>query len=571
MSDEPLALDEQEASGEEGTELTAEQKAFNRLKEVIRLEKQEVGSLRLKLGITVPRDVIDERLTEQFAELRRDAAIPGFRKGHAPIRLVEKRFATDVGDQLKGQLIGSSYLAAVEKEDLKPLGDPLVWCKVKEERSTEGGGSRQIESDKLLPIDRALEHIILPKEGPLTFSCEVELKPQFELPNQNDIPVNRPRITVDDGDVEDELRRLRAFRGTFQPVEDGPIALDDLIYADTKMTVGQDVLLQEQNLDLAARDLRIKGIPLIGLGEALEAKERNAVVVFEAPVPDDHEDIDLRGKKARFEFTIKEIKRLALPPIDGEFLEGVGFDSEDDLRASLKRALEARVAQAVQDKMHEQVADYLIAKTTVEIPAGLSQRQTDRSVARRMIEMYRAGIPEAEIRKAVDEMKVKAHDQVVRDLKLYFILEKIAEERKVEVSEEQLNSAISLIAQRTGKRFDRVRDELSKGDGLSTLYVQIRDQKVLEDLLTTAAITDTEVPKKRAAKKSEVPAVPAVTPARSLSAPKTEAARRTAAPEVATRKAPPKTLKKTAAPKASGEKKTTKKPSPKKTARKKST
>ena len=147
--------------------------------------------------------------------------------------------------------------------------------------------------------------------------------------------------------------------------------------------------------------------------------------------------------------------------------------------------------------MREQIGEYLLEKTKLDIPEGLSQRQTDRSLARRRISMYQAGMPETEIEKQMDALQAQAHDQSVRDLKLFFILEKIAEVREVEVSEEQLNAAIAQIAQQSRKRFDRVRDELSKGQGLSTLYLQLRDQRVLVGLLKEAKVTETEGPKKK--------------------------------------------------------------------------
>ncbi|MCH7925912.1 MAG: hypothetical protein IIC51_10305, partial [Planctomycetes bacterium] len=89
------------------------------------------------------------------------------------------------------------------------------------------------------------------------------------------------------------------------------------------------------------------------------------------------------------------------------------------------------------------------------------------------------------------------------DLKLYCILEKIAEEREIDVPEEQINAAIAQIARRTNKRFDRVRDELSKGDGLTTLYLQIRDQQVIDRLLEDAEITEIEGPKKKTKPKAK--------------------------------------------------------------------
>jgi trigger factor len=192
-----------------------------------------------------------------------------------------------------------------------------------------------------------------------------------------------------------------------------------------------------------------------------------------------------------------------LPPIDEEFVRSWGFDSEEELRAAYRSRLESRLDETIKEAMCEQIAQYLLDQTKLDIPQGLSQRQTDRSVDRRRMQMYQAGIAEVEIAKRVDQMRAKAHDQVERDLKLYFILEKIADEKDIDVTEEQLNGAIAMIAAQTGKRFDRVRDELSKGNGLMSLYVQLRDERVLEQLLQDAQITETEGPEKKGARKDK--------------------------------------------------------------------
>lgn len=181
--------------------------------------------------------------------------------------------------------------------------------------------------------------------------------------------------------------------------------------------------------------------------------------------------------------------------MDETFLRAQGFDSEDDLRSAIRESLEARLDATLREAMRSQVGKYLLDHTQLEIPEGLSQRQTERSVARRMIEMYQAGMPQAEIEKQLDQMRSSAADQVVRDLKLFFILERIAEDDDVEVPEEEINGAIADIAKRSGKRFDRVRDELSKREGLMMLYLKLRDQKVLDRLLKDAEVTETEGPK----------------------------------------------------------------------------
>lgn len=500
MTDEELAVEQDETPGEtldDEEELSEQEQAMARLKEAISVEKEEIGPLRLKLSVTIPPDTLNERRQEQFSELKRDALVPGFRKGHAPLRLIEKRFASDVGEQLKSQLFSSGYLAAIEKAELKVLGDPLFWVKVTEDRIDENQVPKKVETEKLLPVDKALDHLEMPKEGGLTFSCEVELKPEFELPELTGIPIKRPKVSIEDEDVDRELRRMRLLRGTYEPVEKGAIEADDLLYVGLKMAVGGDVIAEEDNFDLAARDVRVKGVPLVGFGAAVVGKKTGAVIEFEAPVPDDHEDIDRRGKTAHFSMTVREVKRLALPPIDEAFVQSIGFESEAELRQFIRTSLESRLDSTLKEVMREQMGEYLIEHTKLDIPEGLSNRQTERTVARRMMELYRTGLPQPEIEKQMDELRSSARDQVVRDLKLYFVLEKIAEEREIEVMEEEMNAAIAQIAQRTNKRFDRVRDELSKGDGMTLLYHRIRDERVLDALVKDAVVSESEGPEKQ--------------------------------------------------------------------------
>ncbi|RME37568.1 MAG: trigger factor, partial [Planctomycetota bacterium] len=405
----------------------------------------------------------------------------------------EKRFASDVGEQLKDQLISSGYLAAVEKEDIKPLGDPLFWIKVKEERVGEDGKPRQVETEKLVSLQEALTSLSVPRSGDLTFTCEVELKPEFDLPELEGIPVEKPQVSITDEDVEAEIKRIRGLRARFEPTE-GPIQRDDAVIGHLRISVDGETIVEEENVDLPVRDVFAFGIRLTGFEKALTGKKPDDTASFETTVPDDHDNLDLRGKTAKVEFTVKDIKRMHVPPLDAAFLEQIGFESEEELRKTTREMLESRLEETIREGMHERLGDYLIEHTPFDLPEDLSRRQTERSLARRMIELYQMGLPETEIEKHLDELRDKAREQTVRDLKLFFILEKIAEQLDIQVSEEEINGAIAEIARRSNRRFDRVRDELAKRDGLTVLYLKLRDRKVLDHLLGQAKITEVEPP-----------------------------------------------------------------------------
>jgi len=502
MTDEDVSLDEQpkvetdepeDEAAEPQAELSEEEAEQAKLKEAIGVQAEDAGTLRKKLTVTVPRELIDERLHEQFAELRREAQVAGFRRGRAPLRLIEKRFGRDVGDQMTPPLVGNAFLAALEKEGLKErtIGEPRVWVKVPEQRTSESGRRETVVTDKLLELDKAVEHLDLPGEGPLSFSCEVELRPEFELPDLKGIRVERPTLEITDRLIDSEIDRRRSLRGQYVPVESGSVEADDLVVADVKVTVGNQVLLEEANQLLSARDQRVANIPIEGLGAALTGKTVDAKVEVQATVPDDHENADLRGKTARMELTVRDIKRLQLPELDEMLLADLGADSVADLREQVRQDLEQQRSELLRGKMRNDVRQYLLKNTALEIPAGLSQRQTDRAVTRRMMELYRLGFPQQEIEKRIDRLRAAAAEEAVEDLKMFFIMEQVATQLEVTVAEEELNAAIASIARRRGRRFDRVRDELAQRGSLDALYVQLRDEKIIDRLITDAEIVET--------------------------------------------------------------------------------
>ncbi len=492
MADEKAGLQEETAvedMPENADEATVEQE---KLKEAIIVDAEDVGTLRKKLTITIPSDTLDERRSEQYTELKRDSVVPGFRKGHAPLKLIEKRFGSEVGGQLLSQLLGSSFLAATDKIELKTIGDPLIWVNAPPENDRDGDSV-----DRLVAVDKAIDIIEFPEEGDLSYSCEVEVRPEVELPKLDEIPVEKPKIEVGDDDVQKQIDRYRSFKGQYVPVT-GKIKTDDMIVADVVIKVGDAMLHEEKNLELFARAQVVSGLLIDDLGDEVVGKKSGETLALQADVRDDHENLDFRGKKADISLTIQDVKRLELPPIDQEFVEAIGFETEDELRAEVRKGLEGEIESVIKRGMRGQIGKYLLENTKLDIPEGLSQRQTERLVAKQMVEMFQAGHSEQEVSKKVDELRAEASEDAAQELKLFFIMEKIADEKETDISDDELNGAIAGIAQQQRRRFDRVRDELAKGDGLTALYLRLRDDKILDDLLEKATISEVESPKKTA-------------------------------------------------------------------------
>jgi len=476
-----------EAEQEAVPELSEEEAALQRLQEQVQVAIEEVGTLRKKLTITIPRESIDERIEKQYGELSREAIVPGFRKGRAPRRLLEKRFGTEVSETITSDLLGAGYLAATRKTKLKTIGDPLIWCRPKKK------GDAAEEGEQLMTLREAFEHMELPDEGPFVFACEVEVRPEFELPNLKGIPIEKPKVAITDEDIERQIDRFLLTRATLEPVADGEtVRKDDLLTLRVKMTVDGKVIKEQDGVPVAARPQVIEGIPFENFGQVMEGASIGDVRRITGVIREDDERSALRGKTAEFEIEVRQIVRLRKPELTRELVESLGFSGLEEFRDYIRSDMETRLAGAVWRGMRGQVYRYLLENTKLDVPERLSQRQAARIAVRRMLDMYREGVPEAEVAKRLDELKTTSQEEAARDLKIALIMEKIAEELKPEVTEDEVNGQIAAIAFQQNRRFDRVRDELIRNDAIDALYLQIRDDKIVDALLKDAAIRETE-------------------------------------------------------------------------------
>lgn len=447
------------------------------LKAAVKAETKDIGVLRKEMRITVPAKVIADHLEHNYDELVHDAFVPGFRKGRAPRRLVEKRYGADVRESLTTAIIGQSFYAAAENEKLETLGDPLF-------RVEADGGV------KLVDLSQALEHLKLPEgSDDFNYTCEVELRPTFELPDLKNIPIKAPRVQIDDAMVEAEILRYRKNRGRYEPVEQAA-EQDDQVIADVVLTCDGNEVKREDNLTLGVRPTRLDGVKLDNLAEVFRGVKRGETRTTEAPLPNDYERADLRGKTAQFGFTVHEVKRLQPEPLES-FIQAMGFDNEGALRDDVHEGMERERDRLVSRAKRIQVEDYLLEKTAIELPADFSARQTDRAVVRRVIELQTQGVPMSDIERHIDELRTSAKEQVARDLRLGFILTKVAEQLEVSVTDEEVNTQIALMARQYGQRFDRIRDDLQKRGLLEQLVEEIRHTKCIDQLLADAQLDET--------------------------------------------------------------------------------
>jgi len=427
---------------------------------------EDAGPGAKKVSIEVPRERIDKVMEQQFKELRQQAAIPGFRPGHAPQKLIEKRFQSDVKDQVRRQLISESYQQAVEKHKLQVIGEP--------------------EFDDP-------EAIQLPEEGSLTYSFQVEVQPDFTLPDMAGLKIRRPKVNITPENVEQAMNNLQEQQGTLVPIEDRGVESKDYLTADVHVKVDGEVIAHQHDAQIVARPGRVAGVQVDDLDKQLEGMKVGEKRTINVKGPETHPSEKMRGKDAEVELELKDIKRLELAEVTPEFLAELGFENENELRDALRQQMEEKIKYDVQQAMREQVNKFLLDNVQVELPKKLSDRQADRVVNRRAMDLMMRGVPREQVETSVERLRHGAQDEAVRELKLFFILQKIANDTNVDVDEAELNGRIAMLAAQRGRRPEKMKQEMAKDGSLANLYVQMREQKAVDRILDQAQVEEVDV------------------------------------------------------------------------------
>lgn len=446
------------AENDNQTQTATEEAPFS-----IRIE--DAGPATKKVFVEVPQERVSKKIEETFKELRQGATIPGFRKGRVPQQILRKRFDNDIKEQVRRDLISASYQQALTDNNLQVIGEPEF----------VDAEAIKVEADK-----------------PLTYSFSVEIQPVIELPDMAGLKVKKPKITITDDHISQAMTNLREQQGSMVPVEDRGVENRDMLVADVRVKIGGNQVSQQLDAQLVSRPGRIAGFQVDDLDQQLAGAKGGETRTITVKVPDTHTTEALRGKDVVIEIAVKDIKRMQPAEINAGFLDQLGFQNEQELRNALREQMEERINFDVQQAMRRQVVDQLLEKINVELPAKLSSRQADRVVSRRAIDLMMRGVPQDRIEKNLDALRQGAEEEGGRELKRYFILNKVAEQNGVDATEGELNSRIAMIAMQQGARPERLKQTMSKDGTLANLYIQVREEKAVDSLLKNAEIEEVE-------------------------------------------------------------------------------
>ncbi len=424
------------------------------------VDVSDAGTLKKKVTVTVPAKAIDAKRDEMFGELANTAQVPGFRIGRAPRRLIERRFGKEVGQDVRNAVLGDSLGKAITQSGLSVLGEP----------------------------DLDIEAIELPEEGDLIYDFEVEIAPDFELPELEGIPLTRQPSEVTDERVDSVIDRER-MRDVGYEKTDEPAEEQDQI--DVVATIrGEDIDEQKSSATLRVAPGQVEGLPLVDLGEKVAGHKAGEKVELTVKVPEMHPNESWRGKELTVELDIQEVRRRVLPDVDDEYARNLGFESLAEMREEVAEMLRSRVEQEVQRDLRDQIRRYLLDKVEMDLPEGVAARHAERVLRRRLVELYQMGMPREQISEHMTEIQANIAEQSQSELKLAFILQKVADELDVDVTEEEVNARIAQMASAYNRRPERLRQELENEGALGQVATSLTEEKALEALLGKAAVTE---------------------------------------------------------------------------------
>ena len=409
--------------------------------------------------MTVPRDDIARYMDKEFSDLVPEAHVPGFRPGHAPRKLVEHRFRKEVANKVKGEVVMDSIMQIDDEYDLSPIGSP----------------------------DVDLASIEVPESGPMTFEYDLEVRPQFDVPQWKGLRIEKPIKEFTDADVDRALTRLLSSRGSLMPV-DAPARPGDYIttnltfkYGDTVLSSATEEVIRIRPT-LSFRDGKIEGFDLAMTG--VRAGETRSLAMT---ISGEADNVALRGQQVTGIFEVLEVKTLQLPELTPELLDELGhFKLEADLRDAIKDSLVERLEYRQRQFAREQITKALTVGANWSLPEGLLQRQSHRELERAVLELQRSGFSDEEIQAHENTLRQNSLASTARALKEHFILERIAEEEEIDADEAELDAEIAAIARQTDDVPRRLRARLEKSGSMDAVRNQVVERKVIDLILANA-------------------------------------------------------------------------------------
>ena len=413
--------------------------------------------------IELEAQAVDAAFAAMEKNFQKEANIPGFRPGKAPIPMVVKKHGDAIKEEVKRKLIGDSYRDALKEKNIDVLGYPDI------------------------------EEIQFGRGQSLMFAATIETPPEFQLPEYKGIPIKREAKEVTDADVVKALDLLREQRADFAKVERG-LANGDIAVVNysgtsdgkplTEIAPTAKGLTANQGFWIEMKE----GSFIPGFSEQLlgaKAGEKRTVTV---DFPADFVSKELAGLKGVYEVEVVEAREKTLPALDDAFAKTFEAESLEKLREGVRRDLESELKYKQNRDTRAQVVSGLLGKVNFDLPEGAVANETRNVVYNLVQENAKRGVQKDVIEREKEAIYSAASANAKERVKLAFLVQKIAEKEEIKVSQEEVLRRIQTMASMYQIPPDKFIKDLQKRNGIVEIYDQLSTEKVMEFLENNAAV-----------------------------------------------------------------------------------
>ncbi len=444
--------------GDEGSEKTFE------FVEDPSFEVEYKGDCAYEVKVSVPPANESKLAEEVFEELRHEAEVPGFRRGRAPRKLIERKFARHVRSDVEQKLVAAAFEKLIKEKDLSPIGVPDV----------DG-------------VDEMKER----KDGePINFILKFEVRAKCELGKYRGIEVERPVFKVADTEVDLAIDNYRARFSVFEAVEDGEAADGDQVIITFKGTVDGEAFPggSAENYPYILGTKRF----FPEFEAALLGAKPGSTVTCDVTFPEDYVE-NLRGKTAHFEITVSEIKRKSMPELTDEFATQAGYESMEDMRAKISARIQEDASEEGRRVAQDRAIEAVVNASSFELPKSMIKSMADDIFNERVERLRQMHLPAAQIVEQEPRIRENATASAESTIKRWVAIQEVAEAEGIEVTDADFEGEVSRIAQRSGASVEDVSRYLAADDRRGNYEMRLLEDKVLAALIEHANVTDREM------------------------------------------------------------------------------
>jgi trigger factor len=424
------------------------------------LKAEEESSTLEVLEIEVPAEESEEARRGVTRAYAKQAALPGFRKGHAPESVVQKRFTEQIREDVLERVIPEALSSAIEERKLSVLGHPRI------------------------------EALTWDPPGPIRFTARLEKKPPVDPGEYRGIPVEDASVEPSEQEVSQVLDRLREGHAEFHPIEGRSAAPGDYAVADIAGTF-IEILAPGQN----PRTFRDEKITLeIGhpdsmpeINEALRGALPGDTRRFRKSFPDDFPNEEFRGKTVDYVLTLVALKEKKLPELNDDFARLVADnETAEGLREKVREGLRREKEGERRRKFRRVIVDTLLSRMELPAPSSLVEAETVAALKDYARYLASNGLDpkEADWEKLGEDARPGAE----RRVKEYLLLDEIARRESIAVSDTEVEAEFKRAAARRGADPAALREQMAKNDGLEALRDEIRLSKAVDILISAARV-----------------------------------------------------------------------------------